>query len=89
MWNQVFSAVITGMQEAFIWLDALFDSIPGAWAYVSATIIIFLIAMHLLVPLTGMVLRAGVSDTVSGRAEARAEKDKKHADEIKMLGGRK
>lgn len=64
MWNLVFSAVSSAVSSAWVWFDGLFDSIPGAWAFVSIVILIFLISKHLLSPLVGGIYRAGLSDKV-------------------------
>ena len=64
MWNSVFSAVSSAVSSAWLWFDSLFDSIPGAWAFLSVCILIFLICKHILAPITGMAFRSGVSDSI-------------------------
>lgn len=75
MFDNVFQTVQYGAAAAWNWLDDVFDGIPGAWAFVAAVIIVFIIVQRILAPVTGQIIHAGISDQVSGRAEARAKRD--------------
>lgn len=64
MFDQVFSSLNIAMSRVWLWFDQLFDAVPGSWAFVFATISIFLIVKFLLIPITGIAFRSGVSDKV-------------------------
>lgn len=64
MWSSAFSAVQSAVSSAWSWFDGLFDAIPGAWEFLAFVILVFLICKHILAPLTGMAIRAGMSDRV-------------------------
>lgn len=77
MWNSVFSGVSSAASSAWDWFNGLFDSIPGAWAFLSMVILIYLICKHLLAPLVGGIYNAGISDRVKAYRKANGKSNGK------------
>lgn len=77
MWNSVFGVVSSAVSSVWSWFDRLFDSIPGAWAFVFMVILVYLVVTKILAPITGIALRSGISD------EVKKEKRKEDLDLIR------
>lgn len=88
MWSSAFSAVQSAVSSVWVWFNGLFDSLPGAWEFVSYVIIICLIVKHILAPLTGAVFTGGLSDTVPRRRGATPPDQKKYGSETKRIGAK-